>query len=304
MPSPHAIFRPVRWHGRAGRHGAIIPPQYHSVSISHHRLRFQDPTVTCRPMDRSAIDRNRGPHRMRSTTRRTLSVLPFACIVAMHAVRAREVRVDTYEALRDACRAALPADTITIAPGTYTIAGASRIMITARPGPVLVRGVGGDPSAVVVRGNGQDDQSVEMIFNLEDSPRWTFQDLTTRDSYYHGFKFDRASTDCVLRDIVMRDHGESGVKGTSDPAAGLYPDRLLIDRCDIGFSSGDGGTRSVVEGVDGVGVNDWIIQHCRFINVQHGGGPATAIFTKGNSSNTIIDGNRFENCFIGASFGG
>jgi hypothetical protein len=102
----------------------------------------------------------------------------------------------------------------------------------------------------------------------------------------------------------MRDHGESGVKGTSDPPSGRYPDRLLVENCDIGFTSPSGGTRSVVEGVDGVGVNDWIIRRNRFVNIQKGGGPAYGAFTKGNASNTIVDGNVFENCFVGASFGG
>jgi hypothetical protein len=102
----------------------------------------------------------------------------------------------------------------------------------------------------------------------------------------------------------MRDHGESGVKGTSDPALGLYPDRLQVERCDIGFTTTRGGTRSVVEGIDGVGVNGWVIRNSRFVNVVRSGGVAYGVFTKGNSSDTIIDGNRFENCDIGASFGG
>jgi len=85
-----------------------------------------------------------------------------------------------------------------------------------------------------------------MIFNLDDSPRWTFENLTTRNSYYHGFKFDHTSTDCVLRNVVMLDHGESGVKGTSDPAAGTYPDRVLVEGCTIGFTKPTGGTRSEI----------------------------------------------------------
>ncbi len=217
---------------------------------------------------------------------------------------ARIVYVSTYASLRDACQTALPGDTIVIASGTYTITGATRIMISNRPGPVLVRGATGNPADVVIRGQGQDNSAVQMVFNLDNASRWTFRDLSVRDSYYHGFKFDHTSADCALINVVMRDHGESGVKGTSDPAAGTYPDRLLIDSCDIGFTQTTGGTRSVVEGVDGVGVNDWIIRNSRFVNVQKNGNPAYAIFTKGNSSNTIIEGNRFENCFIGASFGG
>ncbi len=217
---------------------------------------------------------------------------------------ARIVPVSTYAQLVAACQSAQPGDTIVLAAGTYTISGASRIMITNRPGPVLLRGASGNPDDVIIEGQGQDNSAVQMVFNLDNCPDWTFRDLTTRRSYYHGFKFDRASTNCRLIRVVMRDHGESGVKGTSDPAAAVYPDGLLIDSCDIGFTSTNGGTRSVVEGVDGVGVNDWIIRNSRFVNVQKGGAPAYAIFTKGNSSNTIIEGNRFENCFIGASFGG
>lgn len=233
--------------------------------------------------------------------RAALLLLLLACVPS---AQARIVNVSTYTALRDACVNALPGDTIIVAAGVYTITGATRIMINGRPGPVLVKGATGNPADVIVEGQGQDNQNVQMVFNLDNAPQWTFRDLTVRNSYYHGFKFDHASTDCALINVVMRDHGESGVKGTSDPTAGTYPDRLLIDSCDIGFTQSSGGTRSVVEGVDGVGVNDWIIRNSRFVNVQKGGNPAYAIFTKGNSSNTIIEGNRFENCFIGASFGG
>lgn len=228
----------------------------------------------------------------------------FIVLFCATASVARVVNVSTYVQLRDACQNALPGDTIVIASGTYTITGASRIMITNRQGPVLVKGATGNPTDVTVQGQGQDNSAVQMVFNLDDCPAWTFRDFTVRNSYYHGFKFDHNSTDCALINVIMRDHGESGVKGTSDPPSGKYPDRLLIDSCDIGFTSTSGGTRSVVEGVDGVGVNDWIIRNSRFVNVQKGGNPAYAIFTKGNSSNTIIEANRFENCFIGASFGG
>jgi parallel beta-helix repeat protein len=237
------------------------------------------------------------------TMRRSLRLL-LVVTALCHVAAARQVPVSTYTALRNACQNALPGDTIVVAAGTYTISGATRIMISGRPGPILLRGATGDPDDVVIRGQGQDNAAVQMVFNLDNSPGWTFRDITVRDSYYHGFKFDHASTDCALINIVMRDHGESGVKGTSDPTAGTYPDRLLIDSCDIGFTQPTGGTRSVVEGVDGVGVNDWVIRNSRFVNVQKNGAPAYAIFTKGNSSNTVIENNRFENCFIGASFGG
>lgn len=228
-------------------------------------------------------------------------LLPLLLPAIAHA---RIVAVSTFEALRAACGTASPGDTIEIAPGVYDVAGVSRIMIANRPGPVLVRGMGASPINTIIQGAGQDDPSVQMIFNLDNSPMWTFENMMTRNSYYHGFKFDHASTDCVLRRVVMRDHGESGVKGTSDPAAGTYPDRLLVEYCDIGFTLESGGTRDVVEGIDGVGVDDWIIRRNRFVNVQKSGSPATGIFTKGNSSRTIIEGNRFENCFIAASFGG
>ncbi len=238
------------------------------------------------------------------TLLRAILVALLAVISLPGEADARLVPVATYPELRDACQNALPGDTIIVAPGTYTISGATRIMITGRPGPVVLKGASGIPADVVIRGQGQDNTAVQMVFNLDNSPGWIFRDITVKDSYYHGFKFDHASTDCALINVVMRDHGESGVKGTSDPAAGTYPDRLLIERCDIGFTQTTGGTRSVVEGVDGVGVNDWVIRDSRFVNVQKNGASAYAIFTKGNSSNTIIESNRFENCFIGASFGG
>lgn len=239
---------------------------------------------------------------MKNTLRLFSSLILFQTCALLST--ARIVHVSTYSSLLTACQYALAQDTIIIASGTYTIIGASRIMITNRPGPILVSGTTGNPANVIIEGQGQDNPNVQMVFNLDNSPQWTFQNLTVRKSYYHGFKFDHNSTDCVLRNVVMRDHGESGVKGTSDPATGQYPDRLLIEDCDIGFTNTNGGTRSVVEGVDGVGVNDWIIRRSRFLNIQKSGNPAYAIFTKGNSSNTIIEQCSFFNCFIAASFGG
>jgi len=233
------------------------------------------------------------------------AILLVGALCLARPASARQVPVASATALRSACQAALPGDSILIAPGTYTwSSGLSRILVKNRPGPVLVRGITGLPADVVVRGAGQDSLRIQMIFNLDDCPRWTFEAITTSATYYHGFKFDHGSTDCALRNVVMRDHGESGVKGTSDPGSGRYPDRLLVEHCDIGFTSPAGGTRSVVEGVDGIGVNDWVIRRNRFVNIQKGGGPAYAAFTKGNASNTLVDGNVFEDCFIGASFGG
>ncbi len=232
-----------------------------------------------------------------------LPLLALSCAPVFPA-QARTVVVSNYFQLLGACQQAKPNDTITLAAGVYKVQGASRIKIANRPGPILVKGATGNPADVVVEGVGQDAQSVEMIFDLDDSPQWTFQDLTTRNTYFHGFKFNGSSSNCVVRRIIMRDHGESGVKGTSNPTAGVYPDRLLIEGCDIGFSTDRGGTRDVVEGIDGVGVNGWIIRSNRFVNVLAKSSSAYAVFTKGNSSDTIIEANRFENCFIGASFGG
>lgn len=229
----------------------------------------------------------------------------FAILMAVASLARSEIhQVVDFKGLLLACGKAQPGDEIVIAKGIHTISGKSRILIADRPGPVTVRGATGDPADVIIEGAGQDNQTVQMVFEVTGSPKWTFQDLTTRNSYYHGFKFNTSSTDCVVRNVVMRDHGESGIKGTSDPDKGVYPDRLLVERCDIGFTKGTGGTRSVVEGIDGVAVQGWIIRNSRFVNIQKNGGAAYGVFTKGNSLETIIECNRFENCFIGASFGG
>jgi hypothetical protein len=212
--------------------------------------------------------------------------------------------VSSFPGIIAACHTARPGDEIVLAKGVYKITGASRIEINNRPGPITLRGGTGRPEDVVIEGDGQDARSVHVVFDLSDSPGWTFENLSTKKTYFHGFKFNGNSTNCVLRNVVMRDHGESGLKGTSDPKRGVYPDHLLVEGCDIGFSKSSGGTRDVVEGIDGVGVVGWIIRSNRFLNVLRQGQPATGVFTKGNSSDTIIEGNRFENCFVGASFGG
>lgn len=224
--------------------------------------------------------------------------------ISTAAMDAGTIHVTDIGALVIACQSAVAGDEIVIAPGTYTLEGRTRIAIKDRPGPVTLRGGSGNAADTIIQGQGQDDDSVQNLFELTDSPGWVFTDLTTRRTFYHAFKFNGGSTGCVLRNIVMRDHGEAGVKGTSDPNVKQHPDNLLIEGCDIGFSQPTGGTRGVVEGVDGVAVKGWIIRNCRFINIQKNGGPAYGVFTKGNSADTVIEKNHFENCFIGASFGG
>jgi parallel beta-helix repeat protein len=225
-------------------------------------------------------------------------------IAAVCGSDARTVHVSDIRQLVQACGEAVAGDEIVIAPGTYTLGDRSRIAIQGRPGPVTVRGESGKSADIIIEGQGQDSEAVQTVFDLTDSPGWTFRDLTTRGTFYHGFKFNGGSSGCVLGHVTMRDHGEAGVKGTSDPKSERHPDRLLIDGCDIGFTLPEGGTRGVVEGVDGVAVKGWIVRNCRFINIQKHGDPAYAVFTKGNSADTLIEKNRFENCFIGASFGG
>ncbi|MDP4219122.1 MAG: right-handed parallel beta-helix repeat-containing protein [Bacteroidota bacterium] len=233
-------------------------------------------------------------------------VILLLWVLMVHICVARQVSVSSYPEIRDACQNALPGDTIIIAKGIYTIDGNNRIMVTNRPGPVLVIGESGDPRDVTIKGLGMDTDAVEMIFNLDNSPRWKFEAITARDAYYHAFKFDDSSTDCVLHNVIMLDNGESGVKGTSNNITHLFPDRLLVEHCVIGYSKQIGSLHPEVEGIDGVGVNDWIIRNNLFRNIQKGAfdHAAYAVFTKGNSDRTIIDRNRFEDCFIGASFGG
>ncbi|WP_234043644.1 right-handed parallel beta-helix repeat-containing protein [Luteolibacter yonseiensis] len=227
-----------------------------------------------------------------------------AALASTHVAGARVVDVSDINGLIKACQEAQRGDEIIIAPGTYTLTERTRISIVKRPGPVTVRGGLGKAAETVIEGQGQDDESVNTLFDVTDSPGWTFQDFTTRDTFYHGFKFNGGSSGCSLRNVTMRNHGEAGVKGTSDPDSPAHPDHLVIENCDIGFTRSEGGTRGVVEGVDGVAVKGWIIRGCRFVNIQKNGGPAYAVFTKGNSMETVIENNRFENCFIGASFGG
>ncbi|HET9135806.1 MAG TPA: choice-of-anchor Q domain-containing protein [Candidatus Kapabacteria bacterium] len=237
--------------------------------------------------------------------KRTLLVAIICCIASWSS--ARTVKVSTYPELYSACQAALANDTIILAKGIYTINdGKSRIYISGRSGPVLVKGETGDPHDVIVEGQGQENDVVQMVFNLDNCPNWTFEAMTVRNSYYHGFKFDHNSSNCLLNNLILLDHGSAAIKGTSDNAAGTYPDNLVIMNSTIGYTSIKGGTRDVVEGLDAVGVKGWVIAHNRFINVQKTGGDGIAYgcFTKGNSQNTTIIGNRFEDCFIGASFGG
>ena len=236
---------------------------------------------------------------------KTLSL--FLTLLVASSAFGRTVVVTTYPELYSACQTALSGDTIVVAKGTYTINdGKNRIYISNCEGPVLVKGETGYAQDVIVEGLGQDSDAVEMVFNLDNCPKWTFEAMTVRNSYYHGFKFDHGSTDCVLRNLLLLNHGSAAIKGTSDPVAKTYPDNLLVEQCIIGYTSSKGGTRDVVEGLDAVGIKGWTISHNVFFNIKKTGGDGIAYgcFTKGNSINTMIDNNRFEDCFIGASLGG
>lgn len=193
--------------------------------------------------------------------------------------------------------------TITLAQGVYQESSPIRIQGKTN---LTIQGATSNYDDTVIQGPGINDSSLYVNFKVNNSDQLTIRNLTVRDSYYHGIQLNNDSDGFTADHVKAIDNGESGFKvsspsNASGPAA--YSDNGLIENSYIGFS--DTGQRSVVEGVDLVGVNGWTLRGNTFNNIRKpNGSPAYAAFAKGNSSNVTFENNTVQNSFIGLSFGG
>ncbi len=213
------------------------------------------------------------------------------------------VRVTTYSNLRSAVlNAPASGRTVVVAPGTYYQNGAA-IWVSGKPN-LTIRGETGNPADVVIVGRGINNSGQHHNVWIGNSPNFTIENVTLRDSYYHAVSVNDASHYAVMRNCIMWDNGESGVKAThahNNPDA-RYSDYGIVENCRIGFTTY--GQRGVIEGVDLIATKGWIIRDNVFVNVRGQSSIAYGCFPKGNALDSIIENNLFYNCDIAASFGG
>ncbi|KEZ78149.1 hypothetical protein C41B8_06177 [Salinisphaera hydrothermalis C41B8] len=213
------------------------------------------------------------------------------------------VTVSSLDGLQTAIDNASAGETIILAPGVYHETRAIRI---AGRHDLTITGATKDYADTVIRGPGMNDPSLQSNIRLNNADGITLENLTLRDSYYHGVQVNNDSDRFTADNVRTLDNGESGFKVTSPtnasgPAA--YSDKGTIENCWIGFTTT--GRRGVVEGVDIVAGNGWHLLGNHFVNIRRAdGGPAYAAFAKGNAHNPVFADNEVENSFIGLSFGG
>ncbi|MES1924942.1 right-handed parallel beta-helix repeat-containing protein [Salinisphaera sp. T31B1] len=214
------------------------------------------------------------------------------------------VHVDSIAALRQAiANAPATGQTIVLAPGRYR--QVRQIIIHDRD-RLTVTGSTDDFNDTVISGPGINDQRVRSNIVVDASKHVTIAHMTLENTAYHGVQVDHDSDNFVARNLKTWDNGESGFKVTSPSYARgdeSYSDDGLIENCLIGFSGT--GQRSVVEGIDIVGGNGWVIRGNRLENILKANGHAAyAVFAKGNASGTVIENNQVFNSSVGLSFGG
>ena len=219
------------------------------------------------------------------------------------AASSSHVTVSSLAGLQTAIDNAPPGETIILEPAVYHERRAIRIQ---GKHDLTISGATNDYADTVIRGPGMGDSSLQSNIRLDNADDITLENLTLRDSYYHGVQINNDSDRFTANNVRTLDNGESGFKVTSPtnasgPAA--YSDKGTIENSWIGFS--DTGRRGVVEGVDIVAGNGWHLLGNHFVNIRRAdGGPAYAAFVKGNAHDAVFADNDVENSFIGLSFGG
>jgi len=215
------------------------------------------------------------------------------------AATADTVRVTTYSELVNAVQTAPPTGrTIILAPGVYYQTGS--LWIYNKP-HLTLRGETGNPDDVVLQGLGIDNPNQHHNIAIVNCPYFTIENLTLRDTYWHGIQVNQSSHYVTIRNVVMIDNGESGIKATNDSSGTSYSDYGLVENCWIGFS--DYGHRDCVEGIDLIATKDWVIRNNLFVRVRKVSGYGWGFFAKGNAQDTVVENNIFYLCDLGASFG-
>ncbi|MCL2317269.1 MAG: right-handed parallel beta-helix repeat-containing protein, partial [Actinomycetia bacterium] len=174
---------------------------------------------------------------------------------------------------------------------------------------VTIQGATNNPADTVIQGYGMNDATVNHNLYVNGSSYVTVRNLTLKDSYTHGIQIANGSQYFHAENLVTWDNGESGFKisgGGFDGVVGeeQYSDYGTIDNCRIGFSTY--GARDVIEGIDGVAARGWQVKSNTVENVRYApgaGGPAYAMYFKGNSIDDDFLDNTVINSDIGLSYG-
>ena len=195
---------------------------------------------------------------------------------------------------------------ITLAKGTYQ--QTERIMIQYKNN-ITIQGETDNYDDTVLIGPGINDESMYMNMKVISSSYCTIKNLTLQDSYYHAVQIADWAHYFRGENLKMLDNGESGIK------TNMFADYGTIENCYIGFTTN--GMRSVIEGIDGVGVRGWVVRGNTIENIiqleenidldvmpHYEDWIGFGVFFKGNSQDCLIEDNLLLNCDVALSMGG
>ncbi|MBP9695124.1 MAG: VCBS repeat-containing protein [Candidatus Magasanikbacteria bacterium] len=215
----------------------------------------------------------------------------------------QNVIVNSVSTLRQALLTASAGTTIILKPGTYDLSGVR--LTTTRGGtasqPITLKAESRNTAILVTN-------QAEEAFYLT-VPYYVFDGLSVQiigTGSYHAYKLNDDAHDIVIKNGKMEvfKGGESAIKGASPGTVGPYPDNLLVENNEIFFHEPT--DYVVAEGIDGIGVKGWVIRgnNIHDIKIANKNSHAWGIVLKGNSQDSLIENNTFDNNDIAISIGG
>lgn len=80
----------------------------------------------------------------------------------------------------------------------------------------VIQGETNNPNDTVLVGMGIDNASQSHNIGIDNCPHFTLQNMTLKNSYYHAIQVNANSHYPTIRNCILWDNGEAGVKSTSD----------------------------------------------------------------------------------------
>ena len=213
------------------------------------------------------------------------------------------VVVSNFQELKAAAQAATPGTIIELLDGIYYLDNPNGLTLIDKSG-ITFRSQSGNREAVVLQGEGISDRDTQFTFKLYNCHYITVQDMTMTEVYWHHFQLNEGCNYVTIQNCVMWDAGEGPIKTTVTDCANPehYSDFGLVEDCVIGYTTY--GVRTVVEGIDLIASENWVIRDTDFINVMKRNSIGWGFFCKANGADTVVENCYFENCGIAISFGG
>jgi hypothetical protein len=178
-------------------------------------------------------------------------------------------------------------------------------MLDIRASGVTLRGRSADPSKTIIRGDGMSNDRVGVALSVS-APGVTIAHLSVGMVRHHGIQVRGETGASGLRVYAVRifDTGQQLLKGSFEPN-GRTADNGIVE-CST-FEYSDHAPSDYTNGIDLIGVKDWVIRDNRFERIRGprdgrwSAGPAILLW--GGSEGTVVERNVVVDCFRGIALG-